>query len=147
MSKKILIITVFLSNIVFAAAVPVRASHNFVKNNTVQSLSSMATLNLHKRGLDKDLAQKKVADSLGENAAINNLMAQNITAGLETITHEDIVSYVSDAALYAKSVDLSSYGTLLSLVQKSTTLALEGATLQKIEKIALENQIIKYAYS
>ena len=147
MNKRILIITIFLSNMVFATVIPVPSSQNSAKNNTINSLSNMATQNLYKRGLDKTIAQKKIADSLLGDENSNDLMSQNILKEFEAIKREDIINFVSSAALYGKEVDLSSYATLLSIMQKTTNIALEKDALEKLQNIALQNQTIKFLAS
>lgn len=147
MSKKFLIITVFISNIVFATVIPVPLSPSSTKNNTINSLSSMATLNLYKRGLDKDVAEQKVLDTLSGDTNLDDLMAQNIVVQLEAIEREDIINFVSNAALYGKNIDFSSYETLISLLQKSNKVSLDKDILAKVQKISLENKNIKSIYS
>ena len=143
MNKRILIITVFLSNIVFATVIPEHLSNNSVKNRTINSLSNMAALDLYKRGLDKKVAQKKVLNSLQGDENSNDLMMQNILNQLDVLQREDVISFVSNAALYNRSVDLSSYDTLPCMIQKNNKISLEKTMLEKLQKIALQNQNIK----
>ncbi|MBU1657849.1 hypothetical protein KKG72_02215 [bacterium] len=146
MSKKIIIISVFLSNIVFASVLPLNISQNNANTNQLNTLSNMAGLNLYKRGLDKKIAQQKISKSLQGDEYTNDLMAQNITENFAEITKEDIVTHISNSALYEKSVDLSSYSNIISLVQKSNKLVLDKENLEKIQKISLENTKIKSSY-
>lgn len=143
MNKRILIITVFLSNIAFATVIPASLPHNYVKNNTINSLSNMATLNLYKRGLDKEVAQKKVAESLSGDENSNDLMMQNIISQLDALSREDVINFVSNAALHGRNIDLGSYDTLLCMIQNNGKLSLEKTVLEKLQKIAQENQNIK----
>jgi len=143
MNKRILIITVFLSNIAFATVIPASLPHNSVKNNTINSLSNMATLNLYKRGLDKEVAQKKISDSLSGDENSNDLMMQNILNQLDALSREDIINFVSNAALHGRNIDLSSYDTLLCMIQKNSKISLEKIMIEKLQKIALQNQNIR----
>jgi len=143
MNKRILIITVFLSNIVFASVVSVPLSQNSLKNSTINSLSNMATLNLYKRGLDKEVAQKKISDSLSGDENSNDLMMQNIISQLDALSREDVINFVSNAALHGRNIDLGSYDTLLCMIQNNGKLSLEKTVLEKLQKIAQENQNIK----
>jgi hypothetical protein len=103
----------------------------------------MATLNLYNRGLDKAVAKKKISDSLRGDENSNDLMMQNILNQLDVLSREDLVKFVSDAALHSRDVDLSSYGTLLCMVQKNSKTTLDKTVLEKLQKIALENQNIR----
>lgn len=143
MNKKIIIITVLLTNIVFASVLPVAIPLKNSNTNRVNTLSNMVSSNLHRRGLDKSVAEKKVSQSLEGDAYTNDLMAQNIINNLSDIKQEDLIAYLSNCALYGKSVNLSSYENILSLVQQTNKITLDTADLQIIQKISLENQNIK----
>jgi hypothetical protein len=143
MNKKIIIISVLLTNMVFASVAPVSIALKNSNTNRVNTLSNMVSASLHRRGLEKNVAQKKVSQSLQGDAYTNDLMAQNILENMREIKQEDIISYISNSALYGKSVDLSSYETILSLVHKSSKLALDKTDLEKIHKVSLENKNIK----
>jgi transcriptional regulator NrdR family protein len=103
----------------------------------------MVSANLHRRGLNKSVAEKKVSQSLQGEAHTNDLMAQNILENMSDLKQEDIIAYLSNCALYGKSIDLSSYESIVSLVQQSNKFVLEKADVQIIQKISLENQYIK----
>lgn len=143
MNKRILIITVFLSNIVFATTIPTPISHSCVKNTTVNSFSNMATQNLYNRGLEKKVAQKKISDSLKGDEASNDLMMQNIINQLSLLKREDIITFVSNAALHNRDIDFSSYETLLQMIQENGKIPLEKTVLEKLQKITQQNQNIK----
>lgn len=143
MNKKIIIITVLLTNIVFASVLPVVVPLKNSNTNRVNTLSNMVSSNLHRRGLDKSVAEKKVSQSLQGDAYANDLMAQNIIKNMSDIKEEDVVSHLGNCALYGKSVDLSSYENIVSLVQQSKKIALNKSDLQIIQKISLENKNIK----
>jgi hypothetical protein len=70
-------------------------------------------------------------------------MAQNIIKNMTHLKQEDVISHLSNCALYGKSVDLSSYENILSLVQQSKKIALDKSDLETIQKISLENKNIK----
>lgn len=149
MKKEILILTVLISNIAFASALPLEVREAIeitTKKNRVVSLYSTASDHLYKRGLDKNVAKQKVLDSLKGDEYINDLMAQNIIENFNDIKFEDIISYIGDSALHGKSVDLSSYANIINLFQKNNGLALDTLILEKIEKISLENKSIKLLY-
>ncbi|WP_304545758.1 hypothetical protein [Sulfurimonas microaerophilic] len=143
MNKKIIIFTVLLTNITFAYALPVEVrvtSEISESRKSSESLASMSIEALHERGLEKDAAQKKVLKSLKHGEHLSHIMAQNIMKHFDEIEHNDIVSHISDAALFGKSVDLSSYEHLISFAQKTKKMVLDQGSLEKLEKISLENK-------
>jgi hypothetical protein len=143
MNKKIIIITVLLTNMVFASVSPVSIALKNSSTNRVNTLSSMVSANLNRRGLNKSVAEQKVSQSLQGDAYTNDLMAQNILDNMNNIKKENIIAYLSNCALYGKSIDLSSYESIVSLVQQSNKFVLEKEDVQIIQKISLENQYIK----
>lgn len=150
MKKNILIVTVLISNIAFGSVLPgqIRDGKEFSTQKTrVNSIHKAASINLSKRGLDESIAMDKVSEILKADEFTNVLMAQNIVMNFNELKHEDIISYISDSALYGKSVDLSSYSNIVALIQKSNNFNLDKTTLKKIEKIVLENKNIKSLYS
>lgn len=143
MNKKIIIFTVLITNITFAYALPVEVrevSTASQSRKNSETLASMSVEALYERGLEKDVAKNKVLQSLKHSEHLSHIMAQNIMKHFDEIEHRDIVAYISDAALFGKSVDLSSYEHLISFVQKSKKLVLDQGSLEKLHKIALENQ-------
>jgi len=147
MSKKILISTVFISNIIFASVSPAQISQVQSNKNRLGTFSSLVSLHLYKRGLDKDVAIQKVSDFLVGKDFENDLMIQNILSNFDKIEHDNVVEYIANSALYSKEVDLSSYDTLIGMVQKIENKSLDALILKKIEKISLENKKIKQLHS
>lgn len=153
MKKQILIVTVLITNIAFASALPVevrdiRETREIdVNRNTVNTLTKDAASHLYNRGLDKNIASKKVLTSLVGDETTNNLMAKNVLNHLNELKSEDMISYVSNCALYNTKVDLSAYDDLIGLVQKTNGFKLDELILAKVEKISLENKTIKFLQS
>ncbi|WP_345993485.1 hypothetical protein [Sulfurimonas sp. HSL-1716] len=150
MKREILIVTVLMTNIAFASVLPagVRTIREIDTNkNTINTLSSAASMRLYKRGLEKETANQKVLRSLNGDEHTNSLMAQNIMDHFKEIKNEDIVRYISDCALFEKKVNLSSYDDIIALLQKTNRFKLDEDSLKKIQKISLENQKITQVLS
>ena len=147
MNKRILISTVFISNIIFASVLPSQINQINLNKNRLGTFSSLVSLHLYKRGLDKDVAHKKVSNFLIGGDFENDLMIQNILSNFNTIEYDNVVEYIANSALYSKEVDLSSYDTIIGMVQKTDGVSLDKLTLQKIEKVSLENKKIKQLHT
>ncbi|RLA75982.1 MAG: hypothetical protein DRG78_19950 [Epsilonproteobacteria bacterium] len=147
MNKRILISTVFISNIIFASVLPSQINQINLNKNRLGAFSTLVSFHLYKRGLDKHIAIKKVSESLIGEDFENELMIQNILAQLDIVEYESIINYIADSVLHARAVDLSSYGTIVGMVQKISKLRLDKENLKKIEKISLENTKIKQLHS
>ena len=140
MNSKILIITVFISNIAFATILPVEISQQNINAKKLNTLSKKVSMYLYNNGLDKNIAKEKLMKSLVWDDYTTDLMAKNIIKNIEQIKEENIVSYIGSSALYGKKVDLSSYGTIISLLQNNNLFDIDKNTLQKIQNTALENK-------
>ena len=146
MNRRILIFTVLISNIAFGSVLPIefREFKEISTNkNGLSSLADAAVIHLYEKGLDKNAAEQKVTQVLKGHTYTDSLMAQNIIEKLNEIKHEDVVAYISNAALYGTNVDLSSYSTLVNLAHKGQKIDLDRSTLDKIKKISQENKQIK----
>lgn len=145
MKNKILISTVFISNIIFASVLPLESNKiNFNKN--FNTFSSTVSLHLYKRGLEKKVAQEKVSQFLMGGDFENDLMVQNILNNFERVNYEGIVSYIAQATLHSKKVDLSSYESIIGVLQKIDYTLVDKQTLAKIEKVSLVNEKIRVLY-
>jgi len=144
MSNKILIISIFISNIAFGAVIVVVPNTSKALNvNKTNKISSKSMTQLYNRGLEEKAAKEKILKSIAYDAEMNDTMAQNILNAIELLKEEDIVSYVSKTALLDKKVDLSSYDTIVALIQNTPNLSVDKEMLLKIEKIALVNGTLK----
>ena len=143
MNKRILISTVFISNIIFASVLPSHINQINLNKNRLGAFSTAVSFNLYKRGLDEKAAIKKVSDSLVGEDFENELMIQNILTQLDIVKYDDIIAYIADSVLHSKEVDLSLYGTIVGMVQKISLSSLDKTSLQKIEKISSQNAKIK----
>ncbi|MEA3372002.1 MAG: hypothetical protein U9Q40_11770 [Campylobacterota bacterium] len=142
MKNRILVSTLFISSILFASVAPYSNSQFSSKKN-IKSFSSTVSLHLYKRGLDKDVAVKKVSQFfIGEDFE-NDLMVQNILNNFEMLSRDKLISYLADSVLYSKRVDLSSYESVVAIFQSLDGVNLNLKTLRMIEKVTLENEKIR----
>lgn len=139
MNNNILIITIFISNIAFGSVV-IPNSPKAVNVNKTNSISSKSIEQLYNRGLEEKAAKEKIQNSIAHDEDMNDTMAQNILNSIELLKEEDIVSYISKTALLDKKVDLSSYDTIVALIQNTPKLSINKDMLLKIEKITFLNQ-------
>jgi len=139
MNNKFLIITVFISNIAFAAVVPKINLQETVNLKNTNKLTTKISKQLFNRGLERKVIQKKLEASLIHNENITELMAQNILKNIQSLQEKDIVDFMAQAILKGKRVDLSSYATLISLVQKHSITTFDDSMLLHVEKVSNEN--------
>ena len=111
--------------------------------NDTKTLADAVTEHLHARGLDKDVASEKAFNSLKDDPASTDLMAKNILNHFGEMKRKDLIDYISNNALYNRSIDLSKYDHLIALIQKINGFKSDKETLEKVEKISFENKNIR----
>jgi len=143
MNNKFFIITVFISNIAFGGVLPKSNLQETVNAKSADKLTKKVSTQLFKRGLDKKIAKTKVNNSLIHDDNLNDLMAKNILKNIPSLNEEDIVDFITQAALHNKTVDLSSYATLISLIQKYATVQFDEDLRLHVEQASHENERFK----
>jgi len=142
MSKEyILRITLFVSVLAFnpAVAKTLKNTTNIQTQQDTRVSTSIANI-LHKRGLDEDVAEELSQNFVAEDEALFTAMVENLLQGCKSISKEALLTYLSDEALFRKSVDLKSYDTLVGLASKIQQKALDKVTLKKLQNVAKENR-------
>ncbi len=146
MNTKILIIILLVSDIAFASSVqiellkPRKAEVENIQREDISTLADAISEHLFANGLDKDVAQKKVSHTLTGDTQLHALMLNNVLNSFNTVSHENVISYIAKNALIEREVDLSKYDHLLALLQATHCVALDDNSLEKIKSITLENQ-------
>jgi len=143
MSNKLFIITVFISNITFATVVPILDPQTIINTKSINSLISKVYLQLVNNGLDEQISNTKLNSSLLHSNVQNDIMAQNILKNIPSLKEDSIIDFIAQAVLREQKVDLSSYETIISLVQRHSTALFDKESLQQIEKTSLENEKLK----
>ena len=96
------------------------------------------------RGLDYDVAEARVATLFGDDHAIAAISLHNFKLAFPEISHEHLIAYLSDRALFEKQMNMASYDTLVHMLQKTgKKLALSNESYQKLEQVARLNSSIE----
>jgi len=149
MKIKMLLVTVFISNIAFASSLPIdtreikNSKEITINNNNTKTLANRVSTHLYNKGLDQDVANERVSKALIGDGATIDLMVMNLLHHFPQLQHKDVVAYISKCALFNKSVDLSAYNDILSLVQQSSSLIADKHILSKVEQVSSENKYIQ----
>jgi hypothetical protein len=149
MKIKILIVTVFITNIAFASSLPIdtreiRDTKKVkINQNITETLTNTVSEHLYNKGLDKNVASERVSKSLVGDEVTIDLMAMNLLNHFPQLKQKDIIAHISQCALFNKSVDLSAHDHILSLLQQSYGLIMDKQTLSKVKKVSLENRHIQ----
>ena len=143
MNNKIFIITVFISNIAFGAVIALPKTLNTITAQTSNQIARKSVKRLSERGLDDGVATQKVHASLENDMQTNEIMVQNILTSVTALNENDIISFIANASLHNNKVDLSSYETLIALVQHKSHTLLNSSLRLELEKVSDANERVK----
>ncbi len=142
MSKEnILRITLFVSVLAFnpAVAETFKPTTNIQTQQQTRVSTSIANI-LHKRGLDEDAAEMISQNFVAEDEDLFARMMENLLDGCKSISKEEVLKYLSNEALFRKSVTLESYDTLLSMVSSIKQKTLDAKTRAELQSVAKQNR-------
>jgi len=105
------------------------------KLNTVSS--SIASI-LYKRGLDEDVAQN-ISNNFIDDEELFATRINNLEEGCSILSKNEILDYLSKAALHREIVQLNSYQYLVGMVYEIKQKALNKEVLAELNNIALLN--------
>jgi len=142
MSKEnILRITLFVSVLVFnpVVAETFQNATNIQTQQKTRVSTSIANI-LHKRGLDADAAEEIGQNFVADDEELFARMIENVLNQCTSISKEELLTYLSNEALFRKSVDLQSYDQLVAMVSKVKQKALDADTLKALQSVAKQNR-------
>jgi len=142
MSKEnILRITLFISVLAFnpVVAETLKSTTNIQTQQETRVSTSIANI-LHKRGLDEDAAEELSQNFVAEDEELFARMLENLLSGCKNLSKEEVLTFLSNEALFRKNVDLESYDTLVSMASKIKQKALDKATLKELQTVAKQNR-------
>jgi hypothetical protein len=142
MSKdNILRITLFVSVLAFnpVVAETLKPITNIQSQQETRVSTSIANI-LHKRGLDEDAAEEISQNFVAEDEELFTRMMENLLHGCKSISKDELLAYLSNEALYRKTVSLESYDHLVAMVSKIKQKSLDALTFKELQIIAKQNQ-------
>jgi len=142
MSKEnILRITLFVSVLAFnpVVAETFKNTTNIQTQKETRVSTSIANI-LHKRGLDEDAAEEISQNFMPDDEELFTQMLENLLNGCKSIHKEEVLTFLSNEALFRKSVDLKSYDTLVSMASKIKQKSLDAVILKELQSVAKQNR-------
>jgi hypothetical protein len=101
---------------------------------------------LHKRGLDEDAAKEISENFVNEDEELFALMLDNLLYSCDIVGKDEILEYLSRAALHRQNVHLDSYAQLVSMVSKIKQSVLDKNTLEQLNVVAKSNTYFAQNY-
>ena len=144
MDKQYIIrITLFVSILIFnpAVAETLRRDSNIgiLHNPTIEeSIASQ----LHNQGLEEGIAQQRAADLVKGNERLFAAMLDNLIMGCGDISKEEMLTYLSSAALHRRNIELSDYDQLIGIYSKLKRTVPDKEARKKLRVVAKKNSSI-----
>ena len=136
-------VTLLVSALAFNPLVAQQLSTNVSSQIQHSTVSSNIASILHKRGLDEDAAQEISNNLVDEEDELFALMIDNLVNECSSLSKDEILEYLSTAALYRQDVHFDSYAHLVNMVSKIKEKSLDEKTLTQLSAIAKENALQK----
>lgn len=134
-----LLVSALAFNPLVAQQLNANVSSQIERNTTVSS--SIASI-LHNRGLDEDAAQEISNNLIDEEDELFALMIENLVNECISLNKEEVLEYLSTAALYRQDVHFDSYAQLVNMVSKIKQKSLDVKTLKQLSAVAKQNKEI-----
>jgi len=135
-------VTLLVSALAFNPLVAQQLNANISSQIERITVSSSIASILHKRGLDEDAAQEISNKLVDEEDALFALMIENLVNECSSVSKDEILEYLSTAALFRQNVHFDSYAQLVNMVSKIKQKPLNEKTLKQLSAIAKKNALI-----
>ena len=141
--QNIIRITLFISVLVFNPAIAdtLRIATNTQTNLNINITEEIAST-LYKRGLEQKVAKERAEELVKGDAELFAMMLNNLLYGCDDIAREEIVKYLSKAALHKQIVTLNSYDQLIDIYSKIKKSTPDEEVREKLSVIAKRNALM-----
>lgn len=137
----ILTITLIISGLALNQVSANPIQNSFVPSEiTQQSISINIASHLCSRGIDKDVAEEMASNLLNEEDEILLAMfIQNLEV-LNIVKVEEVLEFLSSAALHKQKIDFHSYDNMLGMVTKIKQASLDESTKRQLSQLVKINK-------
>ena len=140
--RNIIGVTLLVSALAFNPLSANELNTNTASQRQVNSITSSITHILHKRGIDEDMA-KQFSQNLTDNEdELFAAMIDNLLHEYSNVNKEEVLEYLSTAALYRQNVNFDSYSHLINMVSKIKRKSLDQEELKQLSAVARSNKEI-----
>ena len=130
-----LLVSAFAFNPLIAQQLQITVNTQFKFSSVTSSIASI----LHKRGLDENVAEKISKNLVKEENEHFAMMIENVLNQYNNITKDEILEYLSRAALHREDVHLDTYAQLVHMISTIQQKSLDKDTLAQLNMIAKQN--------
>ena len=136
-------ITLFMSVLVFNPAVAdtLRIATDIQINHNTTIAENIASA-LYKKGLEEKTAKKRARELVKGDERLFALMLNNLLNGCSDITREEVLEYLSTAALFRQDIALNSYDQLIGIYSKLKRSIPNEEVRKKLGAVAKRNALM-----
>ncbi|MBD3791791.1 MAG: hypothetical protein IE918_06530 [Campylobacterales bacterium] len=98
-------------------------------------VSSIAKI-LHNRGLEEDAAELIASELVSEEENTLLAMMMHMLENHDIVTRDEVLAYLSQAALHKQKLDFKSYDQLIGMVEKIRQKPTDELTRKKLKELA-----------
>jgi hypothetical protein len=131
-----------LNPVMADAVVNTVASTQTINHSISSSISSL----LYNRGLEEETANELAANIVDEEDEIFLAMLLQTLDAKNIVSHNDVLEYLSMAALHKQKIDFKSYDHLVGMVSKIKKSTLDKNTLEQLSYLAKMNKMNKQLF-
>lgn len=129
-------LTLVISGLVLSPVIAETVPHTISQTQQFnQSVVSKISTILHKRGLDEDVAEEMASNLVDEEDELLLAMLMETLQIENIVTKDEVLEYLSDAALYKYKLDFKSYDHLVGMVSKIKQTSLDPHTLKQLSHL------------
>jgi hypothetical protein len=139
MKRNFISVTVFVTSLILTPVIisPLNANNQVKRTSISSNISKL----LQKRGIQEDAAQNISKSFVGDNEELFSIMVRNLENGCSILNSNEILDYLSNSALHKKEVNLTSYASLVGMVQKIKKHHINRDILKELEKVSNKNSL------
>ena len=134
-------VTLLVSALAFNPLIATQLNANTSSQRQLNTVSSSIASILYKRGIDEDAA-REISDKLvDEEDELFALMIDKLLLECNSISKDEILEYLSTAALYRQNVHFDSYAHLVRMVSTIKGKSLDEKSLAQLKSFAKKNAL------
>ena len=139
--QNIITITLVMTGLALNPIMAEEQHYNVLQNKIVKKTvtSSIAKI-LHKRGLDEDVADEIAINFVSDEDEILLAMLLHQLELHDIVNKEEVLEFLSHAALHKQKLDFKSYDHMIGMVSKIKQEALDKHTLKLLNNIVKINK-------
>ena len=123
---------------------PVMADAEFNRISQSQNINHSVTASissiLYNRGIDEDVADDMSSSLINEEDELFLVMMIQTLDERNIVSREEILEYLSTAALHKQNIDFKKYDNLVGMISKIKQKSLDANTLKQLSHIAKINK-------